>query len=125
MVLLWFVNVNVNVNDNDSDNDSDLDNVVDPILFYHERAKCLQMIGKHEDAIEDFSKVIKEKDDDDRAIFRRGWSYNTLGLLLLAAEDIERARRLNPEKQIYEVNYRCIGDVETIILLEAGKERLP
>ena len=119
------VNVNVNVNDNDSDNDSDLDNVVDPILFYHERAKCLQMIGKHEDAIEDFSKVIKEKDDDDRAIFRRGWSYKNLGLLLLAAEDFERAKGLNPEKQIYDVNYRCIGDVETIILLEAGKERLP
>ena len=48
-----------------------------------------------------------------------------MGLLLLAAEDFERAKGLNPEKQIYDVNYRCIGDVETIILLEAGKERLP
>jgi tetratricopeptide (TPR) repeat protein len=95
------------------------------ILILHERAKANQMLKRHQDAIEDFGVVIKMFTGDDRAIFRRGWSYKALGLFLLAAEDFERAKELNPEQKLYQLNYRNIGDIETIILCPAGEERIP
>ena len=95
------------------------------ILLHHERAKSNQMLKKHQDAIDDFSIVIKMSPEDDRAVFRRGWSYKSLGLFLLAAEDFERAKELNSMCSLYELNYRNIGDIETIVLCPAGEERTP
>jgi len=81
------------------------------------------MIGDHQAAIDDFNAVIRMKPDDDRAFFRRGWSYKSLGLYELAAEDFEKAKSINPRQKLYNLNYRLIGDIETIILLPPGKER--
>jgi len=81
------------------------------------------MIGDHQAAIDDFNAVIRMKPDDDRACFRRGWSYKSLGLYELAAEDFEKAKSINPRQKLYNLNYRLIGDIETIILLPPGKER--
>ncbi|GMH93364.1 hypothetical protein TrVE_jg14332 [Triparma verrucosa] len=95
------------------------------ILYHHERAKAAQMCKKHHEAVEDFSTVIKLAPDDHRAIFRRGWSYKSLGLFLLAAEDFEKARALQPECKLYKLNYRAIGNVECIVLGKPGEEIIP
>ena len=93
------------------------------ILYLHERAKSLQMVGNHSDAVADFGAVIRLKNDDDRAYFRRGWSYKAMGLFELAAGDFEKAKSINPKQKLYNLNYRLIGDIETIILLPPGRER--
>jgi tetratricopeptide (TPR) repeat protein len=95
------------------------------ILFHHELAKANQMMHRHHEAIEDFSWVVKMNPEDDRAVFRRGWSYKALGLFLLAAEDFERAKELNPSEKLYELNYKHIGDIETVVMCPAGEERIP
>ena len=95
------------------------------ILYTHERAKAAQMCGKHQDAITDFSVVTKMSPSDDRAFFRRAWSYKALGLFLLAAEDFETAVSLKPENKVYKLNYRAIGSIETIVLVPPGLEEIP
>ncbi|GMH52264.1 hypothetical protein TL16_g01194 [Triparma laevis f. inornata] len=95
------------------------------ILYFHERAKAAQMCKKHHEAVENFSKVIKLSQLDHRAIFRRGWSYKSLGLFLLAAEDFEKARGLQPDCKLYKLNYRAIGSVECIVLGKPGDEVIP
>ena len=39
-----------------------------------------------------------------------------------AAEDFERARALDPNNPALAINYRNIGDVECIVLVDAGRE---
>jgi len=95
------------------------------ILYIHERAKAAQLCGRHQDAIADFSAVIKLSPLDDRAFFRRAWSYKALGLFLLAAEDFEKAVSLRPDNKVYRVNYRAIGSIETIVLVPPGEEIIP
>jgi tetratricopeptide (TPR) repeat protein len=95
------------------------------ILYRHERAKAAQMCGRHKDAIDDFSGVLKLSPLDDRAFFRRAWSYKALGLFLLAAEDFEKALSLRPDNKVYRLNYRAIGSIETIVLVPPGEEIIP
>ena len=45
------------------------------IRYYHERANAYQMIDKHEEAIDDFSTVIKKNPKNAHAHFRRAFSY--------------------------------------------------
>ena len=95
----------------------------DRVLYLHERGKCMQMMKHHNDAILDFSAVVRLCPNDDRAVFRRAWSYKSLGLYESAAEDFHTARMLNPSEKMYALNYQNIGDVETIVLRPSGEER--
>lgn len=48
------------------------------IRYVHERAKAHQMIEYHEQAVEDFSAVIKKNPKNAHAHFRRAFSYKAL-----------------------------------------------
>jgi tetratricopeptide (TPR) repeat protein len=95
----------------------------DYILILHERAKCLQMLTRHHEAIDDFNKVIALFPTDDRAIFRRGWSYKATKCFDLAAEDFEDAKLLAPDCPYYQLKYRGIRDIEVVVLVLPGNER--
>jgi tetratricopeptide (TPR) repeat protein len=107
----------------------------------HERAKALQMLGKHPDAVREFTRVIELNPHNGKtrgckscccfvppydraahAYFRRGFSFKALKNYKAAAEDLETARALDPENPALAVNYRGIHAVETVILCAAGEE---
>jgi len=46
--------------------------------YLHERAKCSQVVGNHEEAIIDFTRVLEMQPTNARALFRRGFSYKSL-----------------------------------------------
>ena len=48
------------------------------IRYVHERAKAFQMIHEHDNAIDDFSKVIKRNPKNAHAYFRRAFSFKAL-----------------------------------------------
>lgn len=95
---------------------------------YHERAKALQLCdgedgnGRLEDSIADFDIVIERNYKNAHAYFRRAFCHKSLGNYDRAAEDFERARALDPNNPNLAINYRNIGDVECIILVDAGRE---
>ena len=95
---------------------------------YHERAKALQLCdgaddcGRLEEAIVDFDLVIERNYKNAHAYFRRGFCHKSAGNYDRAAEDFERARALDPNNPALAINYRNIGDVECIVLVDAGRE---
>ena len=88
----------------------------------HERAKALQMCGRASESIRDFDKVIDRCPRNAHAYFRRGFANKSIGNFERAAEDFERAKALDPTNPSLAINYRNIGDVECIILCDAGRE---
>ena len=95
---------------------------------YHERAKALQLcdgedgLGRLNDSIADFDCVIERNHKNAHAYFRRAFCHKAAGSYDRAAEDFERARALDPNNPALAINYRNIGDVECIILVDAGRE---
>tara|TARA_B100000780_G_scaffold278185_1_gene250909 strand:+ start:240 stop:2705 length:2466 start_codon:yes stop_codon:yes gene_type:complete len=95
---------------------------------YHERAKSLQLCdgeddrGRLQDSILDFNTVIERNHKNAHAYFRRGFCHKSAGNYDRAAEDFERARALDPNNPALAINYRNIGDVECIVLVDAGRE---
>merc|ERR1719230_195209 len=57
--------------------------------YLHERAKSLQVVGEHEKALHDFSKVIDMQPTNARAMFRRAFSFKARGMYEEAAEDFK------------------------------------
>ena len=51
-----------------------IDMVPTDIKYIHERAKAYQMIGDHEKAVKDFTKVIEKNKKNAHAFFRRAFS---------------------------------------------------
>ena len=92
------------------------------LLYLHERAKSRQMVGWHQEAVEDFTGVIKMNGGNAHAYFRRAFSQKALGKYEAAAEDFETARMLQPTNPHLVVNYSTLHEVETIILCAAGEE---
>lgn len=90
--------------------------------FFHERAKGLQVLGEHERALVDFSRVIHMQRANARAIFRRAFSFKALGRFEEAARDFEAARELEPDNPSMIINYRKVYDVSCISLCRPGQE---
>jgi tetratricopeptide (TPR) repeat protein len=95
------------------------------ISSVHERAKALQMLSRHEEAIEDFNDVLDSTPSNSNAYFRRACSYKFVRDFDKAALDFELAKQLTPkyeERALLNLNYVGIADIETVILVAAGEE---
>lgn len=92
------------------------------IRYIHERAKAFQMIENHENAIEDFSTVIKKNPKNAHAYFRRAFSFKALKQYDEAAEDFEKAKSLDPLNQKLVVNYKKLSGITCIVLCKPGEE---
>lgn len=90
--------------------------------YLHERAKCLQVIGEHERALQDFSRVIDLQPTNARAMFRRAFSFKACGQFEEAAEDFEAAKEFAPEDRRMVVNYRQVFSVGCVSLGPDGHE---
>jgi hypothetical protein len=60
----------------------------------HERAKALQVLGRHDEAVLDFNDVLDSQPAAPNALFRRGISHKALRDFAKAADDIETAKQL-------------------------------
>lgn len=90
--------------------------------YVHERAKSLQVIGEHEKALEDFTRILELQPTNARALFRRGFSFKALKLYEEAAEDFEAAKEFEPDDPRLVINYRKIFAISCISLGPAGHE---
>ena len=87
----------------------------------HERAKVLQVLGAHRDAIADFDVVLESAPATPTALFRRALVKRTLGDFAGAADDAEGARRLRRDDARFQLNYVGL-DCRAIVLCAAGEE---
>ena len=92
------------------------------LMYVHERAKCQQLISRYEEAIQDFSSVIKKQPKNAHALFRRAFCYKALKMYDKAADDFEAARLIKPDNPNFIVNYRQIHTTECIVLRPPGHE---
>jgi tetratricopeptide (TPR) repeat protein len=91
----------------------------------HERAKALQVLGRHDEAVLDFNDVLDSQPAAPNALFRRGISHKALRDFAKAADDIETAKQLTAraeDRAILNLNYVGISDVEAVVLVAAGEE---
>jgi Tfp pilus assembly protein PilF len=58
------------------------------INYIHERAKANQMIDLHQDAVDDFTKVIRLNPSNAHAHFRRAFSYKALKVSLISPKKV-------------------------------------
>jgi Tfp pilus assembly protein PilF len=80
------------------------------------------MIHWHREAVDDFTKVIKMCPRNAHAFFRRAFSLKSLKEFQRAAEDFEKAVKLDPLNPALIVNYKQLKDVSCIVLCEPGEE---
>ncbi|KAL0219021.1 hypothetical protein P9112_004674 [Eukaryota sp. TZLM1-RC] len=92
------------------------------LSLVHEHAKTSQCAGKHHQAIQLFSKVIRHQPNNSRAYFRRAFSYKSVEKFKEAARDFETARRLEPTNPIYVVDYRNVFSIDFFELGPPGME---
>lgn len=90
--------------------------------LHHERAKALQMLGRHSEALTDFTLVLAHSPTSAHATFRRAFSARALKHYVAAGDDFETAAALCPSDERFAVNYNGLGDVTTIVLCAAGEE---
>lgn len=90
--------------------------------YLHERAKSLQVIGEHDRALRDFSRVIDAQPTNARAMFRRAFSFKACGKFEEAAEDFEAAKEFAPDDPRLVVCYRKVFSVACVSLGPAGHE---
>ena len=64
------------------------------------------MIEYHNNAVEDFTVVIKKNPKNAHAYFRRGFSNKALKKYAEAAEDFEKAKELDPLNPRLVINYK-------------------
>ena len=88
------------------------------IAAIHERAKTLQELNNHPQAIEDFNTVLKHQPNNARARFRRGFSLKAVKKFQLAAEDFEAAK--DTASLLVEYRSLKVGDFQR--LGPAGEE---
>ena len=92
--------------------------------YIHERAKAYQMIGDHEKAVEDFTHVITKNPKNAHAHFRRAFSYKQLRHYQEAADDFEKAKKLDPLNPKMVVNYKQLKGLTCIVLCKPGEEKI-
>jgi hypothetical protein len=88
----------------------------------HERAKVLQLAGRHIEAVSDFTDVIVNCPTASAAFFRRGLSLRLMRCFTCAADDLETARTMLPRDQRFNVNYHALHDITAIVVNAAGEE---
>lgn len=94
----------------------------DNVFYLHERAKCLQELGLHELATDDFTSVLRFQPTNDRAFFRRGFSLRALGMIDEAALDFEKAKKLRPDVSQYHLDYENMSQIGYLELVPYGQE---
>lgn len=95
------------------------------------------MIDYHEQAVVDFSTVIKRNPKNAHAHFRRAFSYKALKVSVFdrlmcmmiqkfaeAADDFEQAKEIDPLNPKMVVNYKKLKGVGCIVLCEPGEEKI-
>merc|ERR1711998_245529 len=82
----------------------------------------MQVIGDHENALADFSRVIDMQPTNARAMFRRAFSFKARGKYEEAAEDFEAAKEFAPDDPRMVINYRKVYSVACISLGPSGHE---
>ena len=82
------------------------------------------MIEYHEEAVADFSTVIKKNPKNAHAYFRRAFSQKALKRFSEAADDFEKAKELDPLNPKLVVNYKKWQGVGCIVLCEPGEEKI-
>ena len=120
-----------------------IERIPSDLRYRHERAKAYQMIGHHEEAVEDFNEVIKKNPKNAHAHFRRAFSLKALGPAhnpnvsifsqtcnrldlqnyLLAADDFEKAKNLDPLNPDLVINHKKLKGITCIVLCEPGEEK--
>jgi len=92
------------------------------VFYLHERAKCLQEMGLHELAVDDFTTVLRFQPHNARAFFRRAFSLRALGFFEEAALDFEQARTLCPAEEVFQVDYQKISKLGYVEVAPYGNE---
>ena len=81
------------------------------------------MIEDHEKAVEDFTHVITKSPVNAHAHFRRAFSYKQLRRYQEAADDFEKAKKLDPLNPKMVVNYKQLKGLTCIVLCKPGEEK--
>lgn len=76
----------------------------------HERAKALQVLLRHTEAVEDFTDLLANAPCTTSAFFRRGLSLRALRCYSFAADDLETARATLPRDERFNINYLVLND---------------
>lgn len=82
------------------------------------------MIEDHESAVADFTHVISKNPQNAHAYFRRAFSHKQLRLYPEAADDFEKAKRLDPLNPKMVVNYKQLKGMACIVLCKPGEEKV-
>ncbi|OQS06804.1 hypothetical protein THRCLA_01162 [Thraustotheca clavata] len=93
------------------------------INYYHERAKVLQLEHYYEEAIQDFNQVLSVNPTNAHALFRRGFAFKAIGKHVDAAQDLQKAKQLDPHDPLLMVNFKDLHDTECIVLCPPGHEK--
>lgn len=92
-------------------------------MYYHERAKCRNKIGKYDESIIDFDTVIKRNPSNAHAYFGRGLALKAQKKYSEASADFETSKRLDPDNLKLIINYRTLNaNSSTIELCKPGEE---
>lgn len=91
------------------------------VAAVHERAKSLQALGRHADAVADFTDVLANSPGTVAAFFRRGLSLRALHRYAAAAVDLETARTVTRDDR-FAVNYLDLHDVVSVAASIRGDE---
>mmetsp|Transcript_34158 Transcript_34158/g.90254 ORF Transcript_34158/g.90254 Transcript_34158/m.90254 type:complete len:96 (+) Transcript_34158:243-530(+) len=92
------------------------------IPYHHERAKSLQRIFRHAEALAEFNRVLMAQPKNAHAYFRRAFSLKALGRYEEAAGDLETAKAMSPDDPMLVVNYLQLHRTDAIELCRAGQE---
>jgi tetratricopeptide (TPR) repeat protein len=93
------------------------------VAAFHERAKALQMLGRHSDAIYDFTITLAFCPSSANAYFRRAFSYKATGRFDAAGDDFETARKkAGIDNPVEYINYVGVNNVSVVVITAAGEE---
>jgi Flp pilus assembly protein TadD len=82
------------------------------------------MLEFHEQAVDDFSVVIKRNPANAHAHFRRAFSLKALHKYEDAADDFKKAQDLDPQNPKLVVNLKKLKGINCIVLCKPGEEKV-
>lgn len=88
----------------------------------HELAKSFHAIGDHKAAVVHYSKVLRLQPGNARALCRRGLARHALKDYEGAANDIEDAKKMDPNDACLRVDYRDLRSSVRDVLGRPGDE---
>ena len=91
--------------------------------YIHERAKSYLLTDNFQKALDDYSEVIKLQPKNSHAYFGRAFALKALKNYDGAAEDLEKAKELDPFNPKLIVNPKKIYEIKYIKLCEPGEEQ--